>query len=150
MMPEADPVHWTDYATAFGTVGAVIVALILARRDAVHRRQDRRDEHELWARQVSIAADVTEPGTVEITFTNFGPSVVYNCMVRVFTDTGGDDPVEGAKMSIGHLSVGSGKGSVKLDWDHWTPVTNARIEFTDLYGNRWFRTQQGEFGRVSM
>ena len=148
--PEIATLHWIDYATAVGTVGAVVIALVLALRDTVRRRADRRDQHELWARQVSVLAHVSEPGTVEITMSNLGPSVVYNVMVKVFTDTGDPEPVIGQRLAFPQLSVGPGHGSVKLDWAYGSPVTNARIDFTDLYGNRWFRTQQGEFGRVPM
>ena len=144
-----ESIPWTDYVVAFGTLAAVIVALGLGVRDIFRRRQDRDEQRELWARQVSVVAHVTAPLTITIETTNLGPSVVYNVIVEVFTVTATQDSVVGQRLTMPQLGVGTGPGGVTMNWGFHTPVTNSRIEFTDLYGVRWFRTQQGEFGRVN-
>lgn len=141
---------WLDLATAVGTVGAVVVAVVLATRDWRERRRNQASK--IVAYFGSMDDRVVEVRGTSIVISNGSEAGIYDVLVGLAGAWGGLSPHVPQFNTRWLTSVPPGDwilDDLIYDGEAMNVRFGVLIEFTDAQGRRWRRSADGSFQAAS-
>jgi hypothetical protein len=142
-------------AAALGTVGAVVVALGLARADFVSRRKEReRAQAERISGWMDFVGDnvLAENGlpAVKLMLVNASNQLVYNLIASIVTAHGGSHPGSTLQFRtyVGRLPPGKSEYSIDHPGHGMSIRFSIELAFDDSGGRTWVRHGRGKLEQI--